>query len=326
MKPRGTRGIGPAARSALSRDRPFQIVEFPSEGATLQGRLYLPAGTGGPDPAVVMAHGFSATNQGMVADAYAEVFHEAGFAVLLYDHRNIGISGGEPRQEINKCIQARGYRSALDFLATRAEVDTDRIALWGDSMSGAEVLAVGAIDPRVRAVVAQVPACGDDPPPADPDGSLFAAVKETHLHGVVRTAPDTIVGPMPVVSADQHTSPSLLTPLTAFRWFIEYGGRFGTRWENWAAVGGPATRVPLHPALCTPHLKAPLLMLVASGDEMPGANDAVARLAFDRAAGPKEFEEVGGGHLGLLHHPSRVFERASQRQRDFLTQQLRRGA
>jgi len=32
-----------------------------------------------------MAHGFSATINGMVADRYAEVFCNAGFAVLLYD-------------------------------------------------------------------------------------------------------------------------------------------------------------------------------------------------------------------------------------------------
>ena len=49
-----------------------------------------------------MAYGFSATITGMVADNYAEAFYDAGFAVLLYAHRNFGISGGEPRQEINR--------------------------------------------------------------------------------------------------------------------------------------------------------------------------------------------------------------------------------
>ncbi len=270
-----------------------------------------------------MAHGFSATIQGMVADAYADVFHRAGFAVLLYDHRNLGISGGEPRQELNKWVQARGYRDALDFLAKRQDVDIHRVALWGDSMSGAEVLVVGAFDARVKAVVAQVPACGDGPPPADANGSLFAALKGTLLHGDLRTMPETTTGPLPVVSADQHRAPSLLTPLTAFRWFIEYGGRFGTRWENWATVGGPAVSVPLHPALCTPHLEVPLLVMVAPGDEMPGASDVISRMTFDRASGPKELVEVEGGHFGLLHHPSPVFDRASQRQREFLQKHLR---
>ena len=39
-----------------------------------------------------------------------EVFQQAGMAVLLYDHRNFGLSDGVPRQEINKWVQARGYR------------------------------------------------------------------------------------------------------------------------------------------------------------------------------------------------------------------------
>jgi hypothetical protein len=34
----------------------------------------------------------------MVIDRYAEVFCAAGFAVMLNEHRNFGISGGQPRQ------------------------------------------------------------------------------------------------------------------------------------------------------------------------------------------------------------------------------------
>ena len=123
------------------------IVEFPSEGATLRGRLYA-------RPSVATACRSSSWRtasrrriSGMTADRYAEVFRDAGFAVLLFDHRNFGISDGEPRQQINKWIQARGYRDAMTFLATRPEIDAKRIALWGDSMSAAEVIVVGAIDP-----------------------------------------------------------------------------------------------------------------------------------------------------------------------------------
>jgi len=82
-----------------------------------------------------MAHGFTATINGMVADRYAEVFFNAGFTVLLYDHRIFGISDGEPRQELNVWVQARGYRNAINFVAILPEIDADRIALWGYSMS-----------------------------------------------------------------------------------------------------------------------------------------------------------------------------------------------
>jgi pimeloyl-ACP methyl ester carboxylesterase len=268
-----------------------------------------------------MAHGFSATI-GMVADRYAEAFCEAGFAVLLYDHHSFGSSGGQPRRQINKWVQARGYRDAINFAATLPEINTTRIAIWGDSLSGAEVICVGAVDSRVKAVIAQVPACGDEPPPPDPEGLLFASLRDTFLHGDVRGTPETTTGPMPVVSFDQQSIPSLLTPLTAFRWFIEYGGRYGTAWENSAAFIAPVTPAPLHPTLCAPHIQAPLLMVVAREDEMPGAHSVIARMTFEAAPQPKEWVEIDGGHFGLLQFPSPLFDQVSRLQVDFLTRYL----
>jgi uncharacterized protein len=131
----------------------YRVVEFPSGGATLQGQFYYranapdPAPVSMPAPVVIMAHGTSATIT-MAIDRYAEVLHAAGLCVLLYDHRNFGLSGGEPRQQINPWIQARGYRSALDYVATLAEVDAGRVAIWGDSYAGGEVIVVG---PATRA-------------------------------------------------------------------------------------------------------------------------------------------------------------------------------
>src|SRR3989304_922836 len=113
-------------------------VEFPSEGATLRGLLFLPESQTNRSPVVIMAHGTSATVF-MVADRYAEVFCRAGLGVLLYDHRNFGRSEGEPRQEINPWIQCRGYLDAVKFAETLDGVDPERIALWGDSYTGGQV-------------------------------------------------------------------------------------------------------------------------------------------------------------------------------------------
>jgi len=300
----------------------YSIVEFRSEGATLRGRYYVRLDPSKPAPIVIMAYGFSCTITGMVADNYAEAFHDAGFAVLLYDHRNFGISDGEPRQEINKWVQARGYRDAIDFVTTLPEIDTSRIAIWGDSMSGNEVLVVGALDERVCAVVAQVPAIGRTLPPPDPDGKLFVALRETFLHGDVSGTPETTTPRMPVVSFDQGSIPSQLTPLTAFRWFIEYGGRYGTGWENWATRVDPVTPAPLHAVLSAPYLNVPVLMLISPEDEMPGANSDVARKAWDLTPQPKELVEVDGGHFGIVHYPGPLFDQAVNAQKDFLIRHL----
>lgn len=300
----------------------YKMVAFPSQNAMLRGRLYLPQNAARPLPIVIMAHGFSATIDGMVADRYAQIFYEAGLAVLLYDHLSFGLSDGEPRQHINKWIQTRGYCDAIDFVTTLAEIDSNRIAIWGDSLSGSEVIVVGAIDRRVKAVVAQVPACGHEPPPDDRDGSLFQAIQDTLQSGDFGTAAEDVIGPMPVVSFDQVGTPSLLTPLTAIRWFIEYGAQYGTNWENWAAVITPKTPAPLHPGLCAPHLQAPLLMLIAHHDEMPGAVSSIARMVFDACPQPKELIELDGGHFGLLYYPGELFTQASRAQCEFLLRHL----
>jgi len=296
----------------------YKPIQFQSEGATLRGRLYLPANRSKKLAVIIMAHGYSCTIEGMVADRYAEVFCNAGFAAVLYDHRNLGISDGEPRQQINRWTQARGYRDAIDFTIALPEIDSAKIALWGDSMSADEAIFVTAMDQRVKAVVAQVPTCGLEMPPPDPDGSLFQSLRNTFLHGDVEGSPETTVGPMPVVSFDRQTIPCLLKPLTAYRWFIEYGCRHNTKWVNNATYVNPNVPTKFTSALCTPYIKAALLMMIAHDDEMPGANPKVSRYAFEIAPEPKQLIEIDGGHFGIVHYPSPLFDLASKAQSDFL--------
>jgi pimeloyl-ACP methyl ester carboxylesterase len=298
-----------------------RIVEFPSGDALLRGYLFEHE----PNvrrPAVAMTHGFSATITGMTADRYAKVIHAAGLTVLLFDHRSFGLSGGEPRQRLNDWTQMAGYRDALDYLSTLPTVDAARLGVWGDSMSGAVALAVTAFDERVRAVVVQVPACGGESAPADPDGGAFRRFRDIYRSGLPPDVEIQTFGPKAVVSADQLTSPSFLRPITAFRWFIDYGGRPGTGWQNQGTYEEPILPVPFHAALCTPHMTAASLWIVARDDEMSGAVPAIAREAFVVAPEPKEWLDVDGGHFGLLYHPSELFDEVSAVQAEFLVRRL----
>jgi alpha-beta hydrolase superfamily lysophospholipase len=302
--------------------RTERLVEFPSQGATLRGRLFLPADGAHRPAVVVMAHGFSATAHGMVADAYATAFCDTGLAVLLYDHRNFGRSGGEPRQQIDNWMQVIGYRDAIDFVGTLDEVDASRLAVWGDSKSGGCVLVAAAFDTRITAVVTQVPACGDTPPPADPSDAVLDVMAGVYANPWQRPPSDLVEGPIPVVAADQLATPSALPPLTAFRWFMEYGGRYATGWQNWVTEVSRDRSDPYQPVLCATRVRVPALFVVATDDEMPGASSAVSRLAFDLVPGPKELMEVDGGHFGLLYHPGPLFDLASRAERDFLIRHL----
>jgi cephalosporin-C deacetylase-like acetyl esterase len=86
-------------------------------------------------------------------------FCQDGFAALVYNHRNLGTSDGEPRGEIIPYEQIRDYRDAITCALMLPVVDKERIEIWGTSYSDGYVI-VAAIDRRVKCVVSQVPYLG----------------------------------------------------------------------------------------------------------------------------------------------------------------------
>ncbi|MEH3032919.1 MAG: alpha/beta fold hydrolase [Aeromicrobium erythreum] len=131
-------------------------VTFESAGVRCAAWLYRPDGATGPVPVVVMGHGIGGVRE-MRLDAYAERFAAAGYACLVFDYRHFGGSDGEPRQLIHIKRQREDWHSAIAFARTLDGVDPDRVVIWGSSFGGGHVIAVGADDPRVAAVVSQCP-------------------------------------------------------------------------------------------------------------------------------------------------------------------------
>lgn len=130
-------------------------VHFRSGGEACYAWLYRPA-AGSPYPCVVMAHGFAAIREARL-DAIAERFAGAGLGVLVFDFRNLGRSEGQPRGLVDIRRQHEDFRAAITYARSLDEVDEQRIGLWGTSFSGAHVLAIGAQDPDVAAIVMQNP-------------------------------------------------------------------------------------------------------------------------------------------------------------------------
>jgi dienelactone hydrolase len=90
-------------------------------------------------------------------DRFARVFADAGFVVLVHDHRGFGVSDGWPRFDIDPWRQIVDWRFAISYLQSQPGVDAGRIGLWGTSYAGGHALVLGATDRRLKAVVAQVP-------------------------------------------------------------------------------------------------------------------------------------------------------------------------
>lgn len=132
-----------------------RAVEFRSKGVTVRGDLILPAGKE-PFPLLVMGGGWCYVKE-IVMPHYAEALVQAGCAVLMFDYRCLGASDGEPRQHIDPWMQIEDFRNAISFAETLPEIDRDRIGVWGISYAGGHVLIVGAIDPRVKCIVSNIP-------------------------------------------------------------------------------------------------------------------------------------------------------------------------
>lgn len=130
-------------------------VTFLSQGLKCAAWLYEPEGNA-PYPCIVMAHGFGAVREARL-DAYAERFAQAGFAALVFDYRYLGASEGEPRQIIDINKQQEDWRAAIEYARSLKNIDKDRIALWGTSFSGGHVITMAAQDPKIAAVVSQIP-------------------------------------------------------------------------------------------------------------------------------------------------------------------------
>jgi fermentation-respiration switch protein FrsA (DUF1100 family) len=139
-------------KSPLSR----REVSFPVNGMPVSAWLFLPAAVSYPIPCIVMAHGLGGTKN-MGLESYAARFQAAGIAALAFDFRHLGTSGGEPRQLVWIPYQLEDYTAAVEYARSLKEIDPDRIALWGTSLSGGHVISVAADDNRIACVSAQVP-------------------------------------------------------------------------------------------------------------------------------------------------------------------------
>jgi fermentation-respiration switch protein FrsA (DUF1100 family) len=303
-------------------------VELPAhDGTTLRGWLYGAHGrdAAGPGPGVVMAHGFSATKE-MALDRYAEVFAAAGLTVLVYDHRGLGASDGEPRQVVDPWAQSRDYRAALTWFGERPEIDDARLGIWGSSYSGGEVMVVAAVDRRVRAVAANVPWAGlpgvDYSDTTAAFRALRAALDDPAGPGTAaaRGAP---AGPVAVVEAPDGTAgaglPAFLPQPESTEWFLRAGGE-GTRWENRVWLGSAPEGAPFFdPGVAVAHVApTPLLMVVATNDTLAATDVALA--SFARAGEPKQLEVVEGHHF--TPYDGEAFTRVAAVTSEFFTRKL----
>ncbi len=298
---------------------PTRDVTFRSQETTIAGTLVLPDGAKGKLPLLVMGGGWCYVKE-IVMPHYAKALVAAGCAVLMFDYRYMGASGGEPRQLIDPWRQIEDYKNAITYAATLPEIDANRIGVWGISYAGGHVLIVGATDPRVKCIISNIPVVDGYENMRRVHGTArFNDLQDAILADrIERTETGSAGGRMAFSTKTPHSELSTWPFPTIHTVFHDIKAREAPRHEHWSTVS--STEMLLDYSVF-PFLKrivnTPTLMVVAEGDEITLWDLEIE--AFNRIASPrKEIAVIPKvSHMSLYSEKSHL-ERAGEAAADFV--------
>jgi pimeloyl-ACP methyl ester carboxylesterase len=277
------------------RDTSFRVG-----GDSCAAWLYEAEGAPAAAPIVVMAHGLSGTRRDGLGP-FAERFAAAGIAALVFDHRGFGDSGGEP-DLFEPARQLEDWRAAIACARSLPGVDGDRVATFGSSMGGGNALAAAAADPRVTAVVSQVP--------------FLDMVRQAHRSSPLvggRMLLAAVLGRHLPATGQSREAAFINAPGAEAGWRRVVAGGEDSRWRNRVSSRW-LLGAPFRPARFAAGLGCPWLLCVGEADRVarPGPAIAAARRAplgelhtypgvdhFDIYDGP-EFEAVVADEVAFL--------------------------
>ncbi|MET7464863.1 CocE/NonD family hydrolase [Nonomuraea sp. NPDC005501] len=149
----------PSAPDVRDSEQRIAVLDGPSgdQRVELDTTFYAPAG-GGKAPAVLLAHGFGGSKDGM-RDQAARLARD-GYAVLTWSARGFGRSTGQIALN-SPDYEVKDVKQLVDWLAKRPEVRLDgpgdpRVGIAGGSYGGSIALMTAAYDTRVDAIVPQI--------------------------------------------------------------------------------------------------------------------------------------------------------------------------
>jgi fermentation-respiration switch protein FrsA (DUF1100 family) len=250
----------------------------------------------GSNGACVIMTGGGGVNKEPGTDLFAKRFNDAGFAVLAFDYRRLGESGGQPRQIIRMREQLADWQAAIGFASALPGVDPARLAIWGFSLSGGHVFRVAARNPGLAAAIAQT-SLADGPAAARKAGRHQTPRAMLRFTG--RGVLDAVGGfvgrpPLLVPLAGEPGTVAMLTTPDALD-----GDRAlnpDNRYPEWqqAIAARSALRIILYrPGRSASRVRCPLLVLVCDQDQaaLPGPAARAAKRAPSGA-----LVRMPGGH------------------------------
>lgn len=132
-------------------------VTYDSDGVRLAATFYAKDDGAGKMPGIVLGHGFAGARYPKMSAYLANL----GYGVLSIDFRGYGLSGGE-RGRVIPSEQVNDFRNSVTYLASRPEIDPERIGIIGSSLGGSIAIMAAADDPRIQVCVAGCPIAKGD--------------------------------------------------------------------------------------------------------------------------------------------------------------------
>ncbi|MFA6296874.1 MAG: prolyl oligopeptidase family serine peptidase [Patescibacteria group bacterium] len=147
-----------ATTKATSNDNPtagsLQNVTYQSNGSTVVGRMYRPNGAG-PFPAIVFNHGGITPVDPSVNDARINALRQGDtYAVLATAYRGDTLSGGNLSLSLG---DVNDTLAAIEYLKSKSYIDSNRIAMYGESRGGNVTLSAAERTTEMKAVVTWYP-------------------------------------------------------------------------------------------------------------------------------------------------------------------------
>jgi ABC-2 type transport system ATP-binding protein len=150
--------LAPSAPAAQAPRIEDGIVIESFDGTPIVATFILPPGASPRNrvPVVFMTHGWGGVRERTPGGALAELL-ERGYALLTWDSRGFGESGGEANVGAPG-FEVRDARALIDWVARRPEIKLDgphdpRMGWIGGSNAGGVQLNTAAVDRRVDAIV-----------------------------------------------------------------------------------------------------------------------------------------------------------------------------
>lgn len=121
-------------------------------GITLVADMYEPKEYVGKLPALAVSGPYGAVKE-QSSGLYAQEMAERGFLAIAFDPSFTGESGGSPRYMTSYDINVEDFQSAVDYLISLDNVDSEKIGIIGICGWGGMALQTACIDTRIKATI-----------------------------------------------------------------------------------------------------------------------------------------------------------------------------